>query len=99
MARDWKLRTLQADQLDRLRPQTLFSLKGKVAVVTGAGGGLGAWLPAGLAAAGADLLLTDHPRSLLKRLLQSSANWVCARVNTSAIYWTMMRRSALSRRQ
>jgi len=63
MSRDWKLRTLQADQLEQLRPQALFSLKGKVAVVTGAGGGLGAWLSAGLAAAGANLLLTDHPRS------------------------------------
>jgi NAD(P)-dependent dehydrogenase (short-subunit alcohol dehydrogenase family) len=63
MARDWKLRSLGTDQLAQLRPETLFSLKGKVAVVTGAGGGLGAWLSAGLAAAGADLLLTDHPRS------------------------------------
>jgi NAD(P)-dependent dehydrogenase (short-subunit alcohol dehydrogenase family) len=63
MKRDWKLRPLQADQLGQLRPEALFSLKGKVAVVTGAGGGLGAWLSAGLAAAGAHLLLTDHPRS------------------------------------
>lgn len=62
MARDWKLRSLQVDHLDRLRPGSLFSLKGKVAVVTGAGGGLGAWLSAGLAAAGANILLTDHPR-------------------------------------
>lgn len=61
--RDWKLRSLQPDQLGKLRPETLFSLKGKVAVVTGAGGGLGAWLSAGLAAAGANLLITDHPRS------------------------------------
>ena len=63
MARDWKLRPLQAEQLDKLRPAALFSLKDKVAIVTGAGGGLGAWLSAGLAAAGAHLLLTDHPRS------------------------------------
>lgn len=63
MTRDWKLRTLQPDDLYRLRPDTLFSLKGKVAIVTGAGGGLGGWLSAGLAAAGAHLLLTDHPRS------------------------------------
>ena len=63
MVRDWQLRQLQTDQLGKLRPETLFSLKGKVAVVTGAGGGLGAWLSAGLAAAGANLLVTDHPRS------------------------------------
>src|SRR5690348_6826270 len=61
MTRDWKLRSLQVDQLDRLRPESLFSLKGKVAIVTGAGGGLGAWLSAGLAAAGAHLVVTDHP--------------------------------------
>jgi NAD(P)-dependent dehydrogenase (short-subunit alcohol dehydrogenase family) len=63
MTRDWKLRTLQPADLDRLRPEALFSLKNKVAIVTGAGGGLGAWLSGGLAAAGAHLLLTDHPRS------------------------------------
>lgn len=63
MTRDWKLRTLQLGELETLRPEKLFSLKDKVAIVTGAGGGLGAWLSAGLAAAGAHLLLTDHPRS------------------------------------
>jgi len=63
MSSDWKLRTLEAEKLLGLRPENLFSLKGKVAVVTGAGGGLGAWLSAGLAAAGAQVLLTDHPRS------------------------------------
>lgn len=63
MARDWKLRALQSEVLDKLRPQALFSLEDKVAIVTGAGGGLGAWLSAGLAAAGANLLVTDHPRS------------------------------------
>lgn len=63
MAREWKLRALRSEALDKLRPQALFSLKDKVAIVTGAGGGLGAWLSAGLAAAGAHLLVTDHPRS------------------------------------
>ena len=63
MSRDWKLRPLEAGKLNGLRPEALFSLKGKVAIVTGAGGGLGAWLSAGLGAAGAHLLLTDHPRS------------------------------------
>lgn len=63
MTRDWKLRTPQPGELDKLRPESLFSLKDKVAIVTGAGGGLGTWLSAGLAAAGAHLLLTDHPSS------------------------------------
>ena len=59
----FQLRHLQADSVSKLSPQGLFSLQGKVAIVTGAGGGLGAWLSAGLAAAGAELFLTDHPRS------------------------------------
>src|ERR1700736_3063016 len=63
MTRDWKLRSLHAQSVAGLRPETLFGLKEKVAVVTGAGGGLGAWLSAGLAAAGARVLLTDHPQS------------------------------------
>src|SRR5258708_4636895 len=63
MSEDWKLHTLQAEHIAGLRPQTLFNLKDKAAIVTGAGGGLGAWLSAGLAAAGARVLLTDPPRS------------------------------------
>jgi NAD(P)-dependent dehydrogenase (short-subunit alcohol dehydrogenase family) len=45
---------------ERLAPATLFSLEGKVAVVTGAAGGIGSWLSAGLAQAGAAVLLTDR---------------------------------------
>lgn len=60
---DWKLSPLLANDIPGLRPESLFSLKDKVAIVTGAGGGIGAWLSAGLAAAGARVLLTDHPRS------------------------------------
>jgi NAD(P)-dependent dehydrogenase (short-subunit alcohol dehydrogenase family) len=63
MTRDWKLRPLHTESVVGLRPETLFGLKDKVAIVTGAGGGLGAWLSAGLAAAGARVLMTDHPRS------------------------------------
>ena len=59
----WTLRPLEANRVPDLRPETLFSLADKVAVVTGAGGGLGAWLSAGLGAAGARVMLTDHPRS------------------------------------
>jgi NAD(P)-dependent dehydrogenase (short-subunit alcohol dehydrogenase family) len=60
---DWKLRLLDSQQAERLRPENLFDLNGSVAIVTGAGGGIGAWLSAGLAAARATVLLTDHPRS------------------------------------
>jgi NAD(P)-dependent dehydrogenase (short-subunit alcohol dehydrogenase family) len=63
MSNDWKLRTLNIEAMAAMRPDTLFGLKDKVAVVTGAGGGLGAWFSAGLAAAGARVFLTDHPRS------------------------------------
>jgi NAD(P)-dependent dehydrogenase (short-subunit alcohol dehydrogenase family) len=63
MAKNWTLRELEPQSMARLRPDALFSLRNKVAIVTGAGGGLGAWLSAGLASAGAQVLLTDHPRS------------------------------------
>lgn len=42
---------------------TLFSLKGKTALVTGAGGGLGGALAEGLAGAGATVVLADKPGS------------------------------------
>jgi NAD(P)-dependent dehydrogenase (short-subunit alcohol dehydrogenase family) len=63
MASPWQLRSLDAAKIESLRPMALFDLTDKVAIVTGAGGGLGAWLSAGLAAAGARVLLTDHPQS------------------------------------
>jgi NAD(P)-dependent dehydrogenase (short-subunit alcohol dehydrogenase family) len=49
----------QWDALDGLRPSRLFSLDGRVALVTGAGGGVGGWLVLGLAAAGARVVLSD----------------------------------------
>lgn len=55
----WELKPLTAARLDDLRPERAFSLDGKVAIVTGAAGGIGSWLAAGLAAAGAKLVLTD----------------------------------------
>lgn len=58
----WDLRNLCPETLAGLRPEALFGLKDKVAIVTGAAGGLGAWFSAGLAAAGARVFLTDHPR-------------------------------------
>ena len=42
-----------------LSPSELFSLEGSVAIVTGAAGGIGRWLAAGLGAAGASVLVTD----------------------------------------
>jgi len=63
MSSDWKLRSLDTQAMAAMRPETLFGLKDKVAIVTGAGGGLGAWFSAGLAAAGARVFMTDHPRS------------------------------------
>jgi NAD(P)-dependent dehydrogenase (short-subunit alcohol dehydrogenase family) len=63
MSTDWKLQPLDAEQARSLAPASLFDLQGKVAIVTGAGGGLGAWLSAGLSAAGAKVLLTDGPRT------------------------------------
>jgi NAD(P)-dependent dehydrogenase (short-subunit alcohol dehydrogenase family) len=65
MSADWQLDPLRATDVRALSPGALFSLEGQVAVVTGAGGGIGAWLAAGLSAAGARVLLTDHPRSAM----------------------------------
>jgi len=50
---------MDAEAIRALRPADLYSLDGKVAVVTGAAGGIGRWLAAGLGAAGARVLLTD----------------------------------------
>ncbi len=64
----------EARWFDRLAPGTLFSLEGKVAVVTGAAGGIGSWLAAGLAQAGAAVLLTDRDFGPT----QSVADEICA---------------------
>lgn len=50
---------LTTDAIRALSPPALFSLEGRVAIVTGAAGGIGRWLAAGLGAAGASVLLTD----------------------------------------
>jgi NAD(P)-dependent dehydrogenase (short-subunit alcohol dehydrogenase family) len=50
---------LDSEAIRALAPESLFSLEGRVAVVTGAAGGIGRWLAAGLGAAGASVLLTD----------------------------------------
>jgi NAD(P)-dependent dehydrogenase (short-subunit alcohol dehydrogenase family) len=51
--------TLDAAAVHALRPDSLFSLEGKVAIVTGAAGGIGGWLAAGLGSAGAAVFVTD----------------------------------------
>jgi NAD(P)-dependent dehydrogenase (short-subunit alcohol dehydrogenase family) len=61
--KQWELHNLDDSKARALRPETLFDLTGKAAIVTGAGGGLGSWLAAGLAAAGASVLVTDHPKT------------------------------------
>jgi NAD(P)-dependent dehydrogenase (short-subunit alcohol dehydrogenase family) len=58
------------ESIEALRPATAFSLSGKAAIVTGAGGGIGSWLATGLAAAGANVLLTDVSEEALRPVQQ-----------------------------
>lgn len=53
--------------MDNLAPQQLFSLAGKVAMITGAGGGIGFALARGFAAAGARLVLLDRNDAVIAR--------------------------------
>lgn len=52
-------RELSGETVAALAPTHLYSVEGKVATVTGAAGGIGRWLCAGLGAAGARVLATD----------------------------------------
>ncbi len=60
---------LTPDAALALAPASLYSLESKVAVVTGAAGGIGRWLAAGLGAAGASVLLTDANEDGLAEVL------------------------------
>ena len=53
------LPAFDAAAIGGLAPSALFSLHGRVALVTGAAGGIGRWLAAGLGAAGAAVVLSD----------------------------------------
>ena len=64
---------LDADAVRALAPPALFSLEGKVAIVTGAGGGLGRWFAAGLGAAGAEVLATDLDEQGLEEVARALA--------------------------
>ncbi len=71
--------SFDAASIRALAPASLFSLEGKVAVVTGAGGGIGRWLAAGLGAAGARVLVTDVQEPALEEVCASlgSAGIAC----------------------
>ncbi len=58
---------LGAEAVPGLVPGALFSLAGRVGLVTGAGGEIGGWLAAGLGAAGARLVLVDRDEAGLAR--------------------------------
>ena len=64
---------LDAETIRGLAPSELFSLEGSVAIVTGAAGGIGRWLAAGLGAAGASVLVTDVEQAGLEELEASLA--------------------------
>lgn len=61
---------LDAEAVRRLAPADSFRLEGKTAVVTGAAGGIGRWLAAGLGMAGARVLATDLDAEGLDSLVQ-----------------------------
>lgn len=59
---------LESGEVAALAPAQLFSLEGRVAIVTGGAGEIGSWLAAGLVAAGARLLLVDVLAEGLERV-------------------------------
>jgi len=65
---DRSSREFDPDWLDRIPSARLFSLEGKVAVITGAAGGIGRWLCAAFGMAGAKVLATDVEALSLRRV-------------------------------
>jgi NAD(P)-dependent dehydrogenase (short-subunit alcohol dehydrogenase family) len=64
---------LDTEAIRALEPARAFSLGGKTAIVTGAGGGIGRWLAAGLGAAGASVLVTDLDEGALENCAETLA--------------------------
>jgi NAD(P)-dependent dehydrogenase (short-subunit alcohol dehydrogenase family) len=62
---------LDPEVLRGLSPAALFSLEGRIAIVTGAAGGIGRWLAAGLGVAGASVLATDLDETGLSKLVST----------------------------
>ena len=60
--------SFDVEGIQALAPGRVFALDDKVAVVTGAGGGIGRWLAAGLGAAGARVLITDYVPEALEEV-------------------------------
>ena len=60
-----------AETIRGLSPPELFSLDGSVAIVTGAAGGIGRWLAAGLGSAGASVLATDVEEEALNEIVST----------------------------
>ena len=56
-----------------------FSLEGQVAVVTGAGRGIGEAIALGLAEAGADVVVAARRTEEIERVAERSSNWVVGR--------------------
>jgi len=71
-----------ANAIRALAPGTLCSLDGRVAVVTGAAGGIGRWLAAGLGAAGARIVLTDLEGAPLDEVRDALAD---ARIDSASL--------------
>jgi NAD(P)-dependent dehydrogenase (short-subunit alcohol dehydrogenase family) len=67
------VREYDLEWLDRMPPQRLFSLEGKVAVITGASGGIGRWLCAALGAAGARIVAADLALEPIQRMGEALA--------------------------
>ena len=63
---------------ETLAPATLFSLKGKVALITGGAGGIASGLARGFAAAGASLVLADRNEKVNDRVDELSRAGVAA---------------------
>lgn len=62
-----------AEVLRSLEPESLFGLAGRVAIVTGAAGGLGKWLALGLISAGAQVVISDVAAGPLNELAAALA--------------------------